>query len=93
MQKRSEALKARDLYLQESITNDKIRINVDVDRTIEEQIIHRKLVQKLRELRTQGQQNLRIVNGKIIEVFRPSLQQCWNSVNTANKTQCTNEST
>ena len=87
MEKRTEALRARNFYIEEDKTNEKIQINVDIDRTIEEQIAHKKLVQKLREMKRTGQQNLRIVNGKIIEIFRPSLQNCWKPLNTTNNVQ------
>ena len=79
MEKRQEALKARDLYYIEEETKEITRIGVDIDRTIEQQKIRKKLVQDLKQRKSQGIENVRIIGDQVVEDYHPNFRQCWKS--------------
>ncbi len=78
-EKRKDALKLRNVYYKNNQTQENIKIFITVDRTVNEQIQHKKLVQQLRDMKSQGKENLFIRNGEIVTIlpFRPNPQQYW----------------
>ena len=79
LEKRTEALKLRNIVLRKNDTDDETKIFTSIDRTKQEQAVHKELVQKLKEMKAEGKENLYIRNGKIITIqpFRPDPQQYW----------------
>ena len=78
IEKKTEVLKIKDLQYIDS-NNLEHNIYMTHDRTKKEQEEHRKLVKKLKERRENGEENLVIRNGKIIQLqpFRPNPQLFW----------------
>ncbi len=78
-EKRNNALKLRNIYYKDTQTRENIKIFITIDRTVNEQIQHKKLVQQLKEMKSQGKENLFIRNGEIVSIlpFRPNPQHYW----------------
>lgn len=78
-EKRTDALKLRNVNYKDVQTQESIRIFITIDRTVNEQIQHKKLVQQLKDMKSQGRENLFIRNGEIVSMlpFRPNPQQYW----------------
>ena len=79
LEKRSEALKLRNIIYKKQNSEEEFKIYISIDRTKQEQAQHEKLVQKLKEMKEEGKKNLYIRNGKIVTImpFRPDPQQYW----------------
>ena len=78
IEKRTEILKLRNVtYVNE--TADETNIYITIDRTKQEQAVHKELVSKLKEMKASGEKNLYIKNGKIVTMqpFRPDPQEYW----------------
>ena len=74
--------KAEDLDAQEDTgKTEDVKIFITPDRTIKQQLTHRKLVEELRERRSKGEEGLIIKNEKIVvqdnRPFRQSPQSYW----------------
>ena len=77
-EKKIEILKLRNLHFKTD--SDDVVINIVHDRTITQQIQHKKLVKELKERREKGESDIYIKNGKIIQYkqpFRPAPQDFW----------------
>ena len=73
-EKKIEVLKLKDLFIGE------VRINIVHDRTINQQIQHKKLVAELKERRLNGETDIFIKNERIVQYrqpFRPTPQSFW----------------
>ena len=78
IEKQTEILKLRNVtYVNE--TKDETNIYITIDRTKQEQAVHKELVSKLKEMKANGEENLYIKNGKIVTIqpFRPDPQEYW----------------
>ncbi len=65
MERRSEVLKLRNLSFK-SVNSEEVKIYIAPDRTKQQQQEHKRLVSELKLLKAQGQSDLMIKNGKII---------------------------
>ena len=75
---RLNVLKMKDLTYTEN--SEIVNIYVNVDKTKQQVLEHKKLLQELMNRRDSGETNLVIRNGKIVQKqpFRPSPQSVWN---------------
>ena len=80
-EKKMEILKLRNLYYQNG--DEEIKIYICHDRTVKQQIEHKKLVLELKEkkmARKEGENDWMIRNGKVVQYkppFRPAPQDYW----------------
>ena len=79
-EKRSEILGLRDLKYFFTDNSTTIKIYISPDRTIQQRDEHKKLVLQLKEKRAEGNKNLTIQNGRLVEYvqpFRKAPQKFW----------------
>lgn len=78
-EKRKEVLKLKNVYYLNEETREKTRVYISPDRTIKEQIEHKKLVNELKLRRSNGESNIGIRNAKIVQIlsFRQNPQLFW----------------
>ena len=79
LEKRSEALKLRNIFYKTNETEENNQIFISIDRTRQEQETHKDLVKELKRRKVAGEQNLYIRNGRILTFlpFRMDPQQYW----------------
>lgn len=79
LEKRKQLLQLRDVTYTDDITNTIITIYTSIDRTKQEQIIHKKLVDEKKLRTNNGEKNLYIRNNKIVTIlpFRPNPHEYW----------------
>ena len=77
LQKKIEILKLRNLYIKHE--NENIQIYINPDRTYNERIKQKKLLEELKTRREAGEENILIRNGKIMKAlpFRFDPQSDW----------------